>query len=218
MKKQIVFIHGGNTFDRYEDHLEYLRTREIENPFEGEEIKKWKYTLREALGDEYEIAYPSMPSAGNAKYEEWRIWFERYFEFLRSGVILIGHSQGGYFLAKYLSENTMPVSVKALFLVAAPVKDDVYEGVEAGGGFGFDPQNLPHIEEQAEKIIAGMPNKPTINHNEARAYYRPSADLVNIPKKELFLSDAEYYSTLFHELAHSTGHAKTIRNFSHSRC
>ena len=64
--------------------------------------------------------------------------------------------------------------------------------------------------EQAEKIISDMPNRPTINHNEARAYYRPSADLVNMPKKELFLSDAEYYSTMFHELSHSTGHTSRL--------
>ena len=60
--------------------------------------------------------------------------------------------------------------------------------------------------EKAEKIINDMPNKPTINHNEARAFYRPAADMVNMPKKELFLSDAEYYSTCFHELCHSTSH------------
>ncbi len=64
--------------------------------------------------------------------------------------------------------------------------------------------------EQAEKIIADMPNKPTIKHDEARAYYRPSADVVNMPKKKLFLSDAEYYSTMFHELAHSTGHTSRL--------
>ena len=60
--------------------------------------------------------------------------------------------------------------------------------------------------DQAEAIISGMPNKPTIIHNEARAYYRPSADIVNMPERELFHSDSEYYSTLFHELTHSTGH------------
>jgi antirestriction protein ArdC len=64
--------------------------------------------------------------------------------------------------------------------------------------------------EQAEKIIADMPNKPTIKHNEARAYYRPSADMVNMPKKELFLSDAEYYSVIFHELTHSTAHQSRL--------
>lgn len=41
------------------------------------------------------------------------------------------------------------------------------------------------------------------NHN--RAFYRPSADLVNVPPMDTFHSQAGYYGTLFHELAHSTG-------------
>jgi antirestriction protein ArdC len=64
--------------------------------------------------------------------------------------------------------------------------------------------------DQAEKIIFDMPNKPVITHNEARAYYRPHSDTVNMPKQELFLSDSEYYSTLFHELTHSTGHESRL--------
>jgi antirestriction protein ArdC len=71
--------------------------------------------------------------------------------------------------------------------------------------------------ERVEKIINDMPNKPTINHNEARAFYRPAADLVNMPKKELFISDAEYYSTLFHELAHSTGHLSRLNRESEAK-
>jgi len=71
--------------------------------------------------------------------------------------------------------------------------------------------------EQAEKIITDMPNKPTINHNEPRAFYRPAADMVNMPKKELFLSDAEYYSTMFHELGHSTGHASRLNRESEAK-
>lgn len=31
-----------------------------------------------------------------------------------------------------------------------------------------------------------------------------------MPEKELFFSDEEYYSTLFHELVHSTGHNKRL--------
>jgi len=47
----------------------------------------------------------------------------------------------------------------------------------------------------------------TIN---ARAFFRPSEDLVNMPAFERFESAAEYYSTLFHELTHSTGHANRL--------
>jgi antirestriction protein ArdC len=64
--------------------------------------------------------------------------------------------------------------------------------------------------EEAEKILAGMPNRPAITHGEARAYYRPSEDRVNLPPQGSFTSDEAYYSTLFHELAHATGHASRL--------
>lgn len=64
--------------------------------------------------------------------------------------------------------------------------------------------------ESAETVVTGMPKRPEIIHAEPRAYYRPSTDIINMPKKELFTSEHGYYSTLFHELAHSTGHASRL--------
>jgi len=61
-----------------------------------------------------------------------------------------------------------------------------------------------------DRIIADMPNRPDMTHNEARAFYRPSTDMVNLPKHELFKTDAEYYSTAFHELVHATGHTSRL--------
>lgn len=55
-------------------------------------------------------------------------------------------------------------------------------------------------------IVNGMPNKPRIQHKEQSAYYDPLKDYVNMPKQTTFESDGAYYSTLFHELVHSTGH------------
>ena len=43
-----------------------------------------------------------------------------------------------------------------------------------------------------------------------KAFYRPSEDLVVVPKPEQFKDAAEYYSTLYHELTHSTGHQKRL--------
>jgi antirestriction protein ArdC len=59
---------------------------------------------------------------------------------------------------------------------------------------------------ECEKVVDGMPQKPGLVFNEQRAYYSPSKDEINMPKKETFTSAEEYYSTLFHELVHSTGH------------
>lgn len=64
--------------------------------------------------------------------------------------------------------------------------------------------------ESAERVIAQMPLRPEIKIGQARAYYSPSLDYVNMPRQELFRSDEEWYSTLFHELGHATGHANRL--------
>ena len=64
--------------------------------------------------------------------------------------------------------------------------------------------------EAAEAIVSGYPNAPEIKHSGAKAFYRPKDDVVQIPKPGRFASPEEYYSTLFHELAHSTGHSSRL--------
>src|SRR5262244_623226 len=64
--------------------------------------------------------------------------------------------------------------------------------------------------ETREQIVASMPQRPEIRHEEARAYDRPAADTVNMPARSLFPRVEHYYSILFHELTHSTGHASRL--------
>jgi antirestriction protein ArdC len=63
--------------------------------------------------------------------------------------------------------------------------------------------------ESAEEIVKGMPNPPVFEQD-SRAAYIPSKDTVTMPSRTAFQSQAEYYSTLFHELVHSTGHTKRL--------
>jgi len=73
----------------------------------------------------------------------------------------------------------------------------------------IDEDDLLDFEPLAacDNIVEHYSDRPIIEHDrEPRAYYRPSADKVHMPDKELFNSIPEYYSTLFHELTHSTGH------------
>lgn len=42
------------------------------------------------------------------------------------------------------------------------------------------------------------------------AFYNPNGDYVGVPKKEQFESIEEYYSSIFHELTHSTGTPKRL--------
>ncbi len=189
MKKQIVFIHGGNAFTRYEDFLTYLRTEEISDPLGDIVRKRWQHTLRETLGDTHEVYMPSMPNKQSAKYLEWKIWFERYHAFLRNGVVLIGHSQGGYFLAKYLSEEKMPVSVRALYLVASAFEPDDFGG-EDGGDFAFNPASLHKLTGQVASVyILHSKDDFVVPYTHALKYKEalPDAELLTFENKNHFI-------------------------------
>lgn len=152
MKTQVLYIHGGDAFSKYDDYLNYLRTVPLRN-LPGKEAKVfWSSTLAEDLGPEYEVYTPTMPNKVNASYEEWSIWFERHFPYLKDGVILVGWSLGGMFLAKYLAEKELPFKPKKLILLAAPCGSyDDGKGNDCGT-FQFDPAILPEVTNKVEKI------------------------------------------------------------------
>lgn len=124
MSQQVVVIHGGDSFQTYEEYLADLRSKEIDNPnftYEVElGLQDWKSNLAKALGPDFKVIAPRMPNAQNAKYLEWKIWFEKFIPFLHDGAIFVGHSLGGIFLAKYLAEEIFPLKMRATFLIAAP--------------------------------------------------------------------------------------------------
>jgi antirestriction protein ArdC len=47
-------------------------------------------------------------------------------------------------------------------------------------------------------------------HGEARAYYQPAGDFVNMPAFETFTNASRYYGVAFHELGHWTGADKRL--------
>jgi antirestriction protein ArdC len=82
------------------------------------------------------------------------------------------------------------------------------EGIADKLGLGNAAPRIPNIE-ACESIVAGMPNAPRREQSD-RAWYRPSNDSVGMPSRNAFHSSEEFYSTLFHELTHSTGHASRV--------
>jgi len=64
--------------------------------------------------------------------------------------------------------------------------------------------------EKAQQIITNMPNRPEIKHGGNSASYSVKWDRVKMPPPEEFDSAEEYYSTCYHELIHSTGHASRV--------
>ena len=68
-------------------------------------------------------------------------------------------------------------------------------------------------DEAAQAIISDYLSreKVRLSHQEGdRAFYRPATDEIVLPLLRQFRSTAEYYSTAFHEITHSTGHEKRL--------
>jgi len=63
--------------------------------------------------------------------------------------------------------------------------------------------------ETCELIVTNMPNPPAFEQSD-KAWYSLSNDMVGMPARGLFQSSEEYYSTLFHELSHASGHVKRL--------
>lgn len=85
-----------------------------------------------------------------------------------------------------------------------------------------DGLELPAIDEseyvaeetpEADSIMDGYflrDGAPRLRFGADGASYSPSNDIVAMPERERFTSDATFFSTLFHEAVHSTGHATRI--------
>ena len=75
-------------------------------------------------------------------------------------------------------------------------------------------QNLPAFEHSAlhrcELAVDRWEGKPKIRHGFNQAVYRIKTDSVEMPDLSAFHSVEGYYSTLFHELVHSTGAASRL--------
>ncbi len=64
--------------------------------------------------------------------------------------------------------------------------------------------------ERCEDIVKGYKTCPKIKPDLSKAFYSHGDDYIGIPPIAQFESSEEYYSTLFHELTHSTGHTSRL--------
>lgn len=80
------------------------------------------------------------------------------------------------------------------------------------------PKKEVPINENIESIIQKYKSRERLDikfiNGSNRAYYRPSEDKVVMPLISQFKSSNHFYSTFFHELAHSTGHENRLNRFT----
>ena len=76
--------------------------------------------------------------------------------------------------------------------------------------------NPDHRIDRADDLMEA--SGADIRHGEAKAYYVPAHDYIKMPKFAEFRSALDYYSTMFHELVHWTGHKTRMdRKFSRNK-
>lgn len=88
----------------------------------------------------------------------------------------------------------------------------------------IDGLDLPSIERQPipfdpdeDPIVSGYKDRPEIITAGDRAFYTPALDRVTMPDASAFDTIQHYRTTLYHELAHSTGHKDRLaRDFGRS--
>lgn len=164
MKQQVVVIHGGDSFPTRRAYLRSLTNWPVSKRSFLPRAD-WKANLQADLGRNFEVLQPRMPNKTNAQYPEWEIWFKRLIPFLHQRVILVGHSLGGMFLAKYLATHTFPKKIRQLILVAAP-----HNQTGEIGNFRL-PGNLHRVQQQAGAIaIYHSTDDPIVPFSESEEF------------------------------------------------
>jgi len=128
MKHQVLFIQGGGD-DGYNAD------------------KTMVQSLRDNLGKEYKVIYPELNSDESAPDFGWISQIENHLYNLNSEIILVAHSLGASMLLKSLSENSIEIKSKGIFLIATPYwsgDEDWKKGLKLVKDFSKKlPKDLP---------------------------------------------------------------------------
>lgn len=76
---------------------------------------------------------------------------------------------------------------------------------------GIPPLEHKKVEVDYNKLDKIIENSGvTFQYGGGEAYYNKEKDMIVLPKKEQFKTEAAFYGTALHEIAHSTGHEKRL--------
>ncbi len=182
MKQQVIIIHGGMSFASHQKYVQSLKKMKVSLqsflPYSG-----WRLNIAKNLGAHFQVLSPRMPNQADAKYAEWKIWFERMMPYIHQHVILVGHSLGGVFLAKYLASTSLNKKILAVILVATP-----HNQTADVADFRL-PTSLSKFSRQVDKIyLFHSPDDRLVPISEVSMYARalPSAKKIIIQHRGHF--------------------------------
>ena len=160
------------------------------------ELERLPYTPSSALGScRYKLADPDKDDTDYKRILEiFKKYDVRYF-FYNGGNDSMDTCNK---ISKYMQKVGYECNVIG---VPKTIDNDLF-GTDHCPGFG-----------SAAKYIATSGVK-LVSRESSEAFYRPSTDTVVLPLIKQFDDTAEYYSTAFHELTHSTGHPKRLNRIT----
>lgn len=126
--KKLLFIQGGG-----------------DNGYQAD--KKLVDSLKQCIGNAYEINYPEIESKEDESDYGWAKQIGNEISKSEENLILIGHSFGASMILKYLSENSIQKKLNGVFLIATPFwkgNEDWVQGLRLNENFADQlPENVP---------------------------------------------------------------------------
>jgi antirestriction protein ArdC len=127
-----------------------------------------------------------------------------------SSQINLMKSAGGQYGGTFTAEEIADQSVIPIVKYYSVFNGEDIEGIDFGGDFDAEKLSEEDKIEIAEQIFQSYPNKPELKHDEQKPFYNRKKDFINMPQFGSYDEPQYYYSTLFHESIHSTGHKSRL--------
>ena len=104
---------------------------------------------------------------------------------------------------EYMTKNVYPL--RKYYRV---FNGDLIEGIPAKEKREIDSKG---VNDRAESVLSyWSDNEAKIIYGGGQAFYKPSADEIHLPPKDVFFDMPEFYATALHEVGHSTGHPSRL--------
>jgi antirestriction protein ArdC len=126
-----------------------------------------------------------------------------------------GSAEGDNTTEATAGDETAPRNARRRFVLRYYTVFNIAQCEGLPARFSTDPAAAPERRiVPCEGIVSGFARRPGIEHGFNAAWYSVAADRIAVPATAAFRTPEEYYSTLFHEMTHATGHPDRLGRFS----
>lgn len=111
--------------------------------------------------------------------------------------------------------------LKPLYLFNVAQCDGLPDGIVGEPPADVPIEDVYRVDVETQERVNAMVEACGVRVNQIyqdKAFYSPNQDRIFLPQVQQFRTEADYWSTLLHELVHSTGHAKRLNREGITSC